>query len=95
MATDPLVSNPLLFLVILGVIIVFVIAWIGFWIYFVLRAHQREMRQDYTLTHDEYREQLENFHKRNGTWVGGESKDETPSNPDQNHLEPDGGPDRR
>ncbi|MAV25151.1 MAG: hypothetical protein CMQ05_03395 [Gammaproteobacteria bacterium] len=78
MATDPLISNPLLFLVILGVIIVFVIGWIGFWIYFVLRAHQREMGQDYALTHDEYRQQLENFHKRNGTWVGDETPCDSP-----------------
>ena len=48
----------------------FVIGWIVFWIWFVVGAHRKEMRQDYTLTHDEYWQQLEDFHKRNGTWVG-------------------------
>ncbi|MEM7366101.1 MAG: hypothetical protein AAF525_18965 [Pseudomonadota bacterium] len=75
MATDPLFANTLLFVLIFGSIALFAVGWIGFWIYFVWQAHRREMRNDYALSHEEYWQQLEDFHKRNGTWVGSESDD--------------------
>jgi len=90
MATDPLFANTLLFGLIFGSIALFALSWIALWIYFVWQAHRREMRNDYTLSHKEYWQRLEDSHKRNGTWVGSEAECNTLRQPEETGPESTG-----
>ena len=87
MATDPLFANTLLFVLIFGSIALFAVGWIALWIYFVWQAHRREMLNDYTLSHEEYWQRLEDSHKRNGTWVGSEAEYNTQRQPEETEPE--------